>query len=285
MASVVEQAEEDTEDKIGLEAALLLLLLRLNKKILRQFTQTFGNTGAVIDVTQLFGQELRDILLTHSHSVSEVFSNRIGPTLPTEVAKTPEEQALILQALALFIVTRSEEQAAIILGTMQDELDRAATQSGIDALAEATQGNVLSQQEIAVIAAALVARATNGRAETIACTETQAVAEAAKATEANVLAGQPPPTVIPVTQESAITKQWVTKRDTRVRRSPFNHVAADRQKVDMNDVFVVSGEQLRWPGDRSLGASSGNVIRCRCSCIVNREDLLANRLTRQQQTF
>ena len=66
-------------------------------------------------------------------------------------------------------------------------------------------------------------------------------------------------------------KRWLTSRDARVRRpepgSPFDHWSADGQTVPIDQPFSVSGEPLMHPGDRSRGASAGNLINCRCSVI------------------
>jgi hypothetical protein len=69
-----------------------------------------------------------------------------------------------------------------------------------------------------------------------------------------------------------LLKYWITERDDRVRGNPygqypdsnFDHWHADKQSVPLDDPFLVSGEQLRFPGDTQLGASLGNVINCRC---------------------
>jgi HK97 family phage portal protein len=61
-----------------------------------------------------------------------------------------------------------------------------------------------------------------------------------------------------------LKKYWITMRDSRVRTGVFDHVSADMQAKNLDDPFVVSGEQLDFPGDESRGASSGNVINCRC---------------------
>lgn len=66
-------------------------------------------------------------------------------------------------------------------------------------------------------------------------------------------------------------KIWVSSHDDRVRPginsedSPFDHHEVDIRKVDLEEAFEVSGEQLMFPGDTSLGASAGNVCNCRCS--------------------
>jgi len=66
-------------------------------------------------------------------------------------------------------------------------------------------------------------------------------------------------------------KRWLTSRDARVRRpqgqSPWDHLSADGQTVPVDAPFIVSGEPLMYPGDRSRGASAGNLINCRCTVV------------------
>lgn len=66
-------------------------------------------------------------------------------------------------------------------------------------------------------------------------------------------------------------KQWLTSRDSRVRRptgkSQADHQSADGQIVPIDQPFIVSGERLMTPGDRSLGASASNIVNCRCTVL------------------
>ena len=73
-------------------------------------------------------------------------------------------------------------------------------------------------------------------------------------------------------EEAGFTKKrWLTSRDSRVRRpegnSPYDHVSADGQTVPITEPFIVSGEPLMYPGDRSRGATAGNLINCRCTVV------------------
>lgn len=73
-------------------------------------------------------------------------------------------------------------------------------------------------------------------------------------------------------------KKWVTSHDSHVRPAGsrggpvFDHVKADGQIVGKNEPFIVSGERMMYPGDRSLGASPGNYVneRCRMVPVVSR---------------
>lgn len=60
-------------------------------------------------------------------------------------------------------------------------------------------------------------------------------------------------------------RRGLSQRDGRVRRGRFDHTEYDLQEVGMTEPFEISGEQLMFPGDTSLGASPGNTISCRCS--------------------
>ena len=67
-------------------------------------------------------------------------------------------------------------------------------------------------------------------------------------------------------------KVWRSQADSRVRTietGPFDHLVPDGQRVPSHLPFTVSGEALMWPGDTSLGASLGNVIRCRCGAVYD----------------
>lgn len=55
-------------------------------------------------------------------------------------------------------------------------------------------------------------------------------------------------------------KRWNSSLDTNTRDE---HGAADGQEVDVNDRFIVGGEELEYPGDPA--GSAWNVINCRCA--------------------
>ncbi len=66
-------------------------------------------------------------------------------------------------------------------------------------------------------------------------------------------------------------KEWVSTIDARNRganpKSRFDHLECAGQTVANHQAFLISGEQLMFPGDISLGASGGNVIHCRCCAV------------------
>lgn len=72
-------------------------------------------------------------------------------------------------------------------------------------------------------------------------------------------------------------KEWISTRDKLTRNGRFNHRTPDGQKQPNESPFIVSGEQLMYPGDISLGASAGNVINCRCTSAASVESILKPR--------
>lgn len=63
-------------------------------------------------------------------------------------------------------------------------------------------------------------------------------------------------------------REWVSAEDERTRTDPpdaFDHDAANAQIVGMHEPFIVSGEELMFPGDPN--GSAGNIIMCRCAVI------------------
>lgn len=67
-------------------------------------------------------------------------------------------------------------------------------------------------------------------------------------------------------------KEWVSVIDARNRganpKSLFNHLAPDGQIKPNSEPFIVSGQQMLYPGDRSHGASAGNIVHCRCAGVA-----------------
>lgn len=58
-----------------------------------------------------------------------------------------------------------------------------------------------------------------------------------------------------------LPKRWVSAKDAKVRDA---HGAADGQTVDSDKPFIVGGERMMFPGDRT-SASAWNIYNCRCT--------------------
>lgn len=60
-----------------------------------------------------------------------------------------------------------------------------------------------------------------------------------------------------------IRRRWVCTKDARTR---FGHAMADGQTVEGTKTpFIVDGEKMMFPGDKSLGAHGWNIYNCRCT--------------------
>lgn len=268
--SAASQTRRDLIRKMDLENQLMRKLATLNKKIVGHTIVTYVNQGVAFDASQL-EPDFRDMLATHYEKTASVFATQLTEQLPVDVAVTTEETALINQALATYYVARAVEQAGIITTTNQKNI--------ASAIMEATEtrdaaGKPLSRRDQAQEAGMRTARKLKGREQSIAITETQNAAEAAKVTEAEVLAGMRPSVISPSAAPANVPKEWVTVGDENVRDS---HVLADSQTRDMSKPYEVGGQLLRYPGDTSLGASVENVINCRCSSYVPPESFIAVR--------
>ena len=85
-------------------------------------------------------------------------------------------------------------------------------------------------------------------------------------------------TIASETSGVLMDKVWVSSIDSRTRRKPgddFDHVEMNGVRVPLNKPFIVSGEEMMFPGDPK--GSAGNTINCRCTVAqVVRRDSLGN---------
>lgn len=246
-------ASHDLRLKLELEQYLLRTLRAHNTALTQTFIRGYATTGVAPPLTE-DAKAVEAMLQEHYGRVQGLFSGRINNELPREKRATREEEAAIAAALAAYFASRAQEQASIIHATTMADQQQAVTQ------ARADQPD-LSIQETAVVAGAVLSRWFRAREQSTAITETQAAAEATKATEAEVLSGVAPTVTGGSGRTAEPTKTWDSVGDSHVREA---HLVADGQEVPVNEPFVVDGEQLMFPGDTSLGASTGNVINCRC---------------------
>jgi hypothetical protein len=197
---------------------------------------------------------------------------------------------LITDALIVFFAARVIDQSQIITRTNQRDISQSIVSANRQLQELAEPGEIVSTRAVAATAGALLRRKLKGRTRTIATTEVQVGSESSKAAETSILtrnrASLPRPALaIPQPQvvvpelpvglaPPPVEKEWVTAGDEVVRVSPFSHVAADGQKVNINESFNVGGQLLRIPGDTSQGASLSNVINCRCASVRDKDDVL-----------
>lgn len=267
-----QQAKKDIRKKIKLGRKLIGELRPFNNRIVKDVVRSFAKNGEIANAGK-FNEDMESMLLNHYERTGDQFDGDISKTLPKDIAVTSNETATIAAILTSFYLARSVNQTGRIMNTTQININSSILAGTRQAVADTIPGSFPSRREIALNAGAVLKRKLNGRNSGIAGTETQAVSEEAKQVEAEVLTLGAPKEVEP-------DKEWVTAGDEVVRHPPesnFNHVAADSQKVKLNDLFEVSGQLLKMPGDTSHGASLGNVINCRCASVVDRESVISAR--------
>ena len=269
------RARSDLREKLRLERLLAANLRGFNRQMVRNTVREYVQTGRAFNADTM-NQELIDMLAKQYDRVAPVFDRQITDILPDEIAATDREKDLIQAALNIFFASRSVEQSAIITGTNQRNIDESIS----EAIELSQEIPNQTRTDIGIQAGVNLNRKLTGRVTGIAALETQASAEASKGTEAQILTGQAPSVTGGSPRDVPVKKEWVTVGDERVRKQPFSHVLADSQTQNLNTAFTVGGERLRWPGDSSLGASVGNFINCRCSSVVDEDNVFAIRVKR-----
>ncbi len=294
-AEQLQTAANDLAEKIRLERRITIELRELFREMTTDLAANVELTGEAQNA-QIYTDDFLGILSRHSRRVSSAFAGRILDFLEpqfdeensTLLAETEDDNlaALILLAGALgttvpkmlqrmkasvrtsvqaFNATQAVSDTAIITATNQRQLDSAVADAA--ATLEEEVGVAPTNIAIAALAARIFLRKAFNRANTIATTFTQKIAESTKNIERqaffnlrngfNAVAQG-----IPLAEE---IEMWQTQEDDRVRENGFNHVAANQQ-VREGGFFTVSGEQLAFPGDPN--GSAGNIMGCRCSVII-----------------
>lgn len=263
-----ERADEDFRDKLILENEFMRSLTRSNNKLVRTSARTLLESGSPVDVESEQGVKFPLMLLLYYQRVVRQFKNKTG------IAKTDREKQQIETALKIFTDERAPIQAKFIMETSQLNSDRAMLMMDTRRQVAAEEGEVWSEREATLVFASIFSRKLNGRRSIIATNETNAVAEASKLTEVEVLLGIDPFVVDGATKKIDAVKEWVSQGDSIVRTA---HIIADSIQVRVDRPFIVKGQRLMFPGDTSLGATQDNVAGCRCTAVYDLESVASSR--------
>lgn len=225
--------------------------------------------GVVTPLGGIGEEMLRAQLREHYEIVSRDFDHQMSDALPDDLKPGQIEQGQIRTVLAQMFTSRSNEVSSRHMANAQDLL----TWSVARARRIIRDDDDLKDENLPVLAANTFLTRERARMNGLAIAETQYAAEQTKGIEVLALVGQ-------LTGEQKLDgqaiKTWRSQGDSRVRRPPqsqFDHSTADGQRVLTNEPFVVSGQLMRWPGDTAMGATSGNVMGCRCSAIYDVESV------------
>ena len=184
-----------------------------------------------------------------------------GVTLDALVSELSDSSVIARQSFITASVTRD---VSLITQTNQKELASAAAKAEANLIE--SLGRQPTNREVGVQAARIFKNRGPNRSNTISATVTQKAAEGTKNIEKDTLLGVRNSIEARVQGLTDLDAKriWGTVGDDLVRGS---HLAADFEE-DEGGIFTVQGEQLRFPGDTSLGASASNVIKCRCGAIM-----------------
>jgi len=263
------QARRDLKKKRSLEKKFIKDLRPLNNKIVKAATIAFVERGEILNA-QLFFDDMDSLLLKNYNRTGKSFDSQLSDSFPKSLQATDDETILIAALLAAYYFDRSPQQTRFILGTTQKNINDSIIFGLQEASESALPGELPSRRVAGINAGASLKRKLGGRNTGIANTEVQNIAEQAKQIEATTLTTRPGIEFKP-------SKEWIAAGDELVRRTPFSHVAADGQKVKIDENFTVGGQKLRIPGDTSLGASLANVINCRCTSTISQKEALRSR--------
>ncbi len=276
-----ERAEDELRTKMRLEKPLAVASRQLLRAMSDDMATQYQSNGTVLDADQYFDEWVGLLTPTYRRA-GRLFGNQTTREL-NQFGDDPDHSLLIAAFTALaaargtsvdvqiqeynirnqerkldFIRRQVPQRASIITETNQREMDQALADASADLI---SSGEAVTSAAVATLAARKFRDRSLWRGNTIAATEVQNASEGQKQIEARTL----DETLRPVSNQELgalqTIKEWHTQGDEKVRQA---HVEADLQRQRFLDPFVVAGELLRFPGDSSLGASTGNTINCRC---------------------
>lgn len=284
-------AINDLSKKLKLERKMIVELKQFFQVMSVDMRALYAQTGQELQAVT-YADDLRGILLRQNRRVSKSFSNNVVKFLNDNIKNLEDPTIISLSGVARSKGITLEELILSIRDTITLEINRMVERNVIVSTAQITRttqkeiglsvlkaegllkeelGRDPTRREVAGSSSSIFKARSNRRTGTIAATTTQGAAEGAKHIEREVFKntfqdldarqdGVIPPKV---------TEVWLTQGDSLVRDggSGFNHLTADGQESE-NGIFTVSGQQLRFPGDSSLGATAGNILNCRCSAVT-----------------
>ena len=276
--------EDSTQRKI--EKKYNPILWRFFKSVSSVFAAVYKDTGQIVS-SKDFSVELSRIIEKQYAKTGDIFSDTFKQNLDKELVKVTKKgdedreeivawwiesrkqaEKRIKEAVAIYAVIMGIIEADLILDTTDKIIRRVVNRIQEDALED---GVVLTRSQIAKKAKKEIDKLNKSRVPEISSNEVPDASEKAKQTEAQITNAQSEARSLDEGEISTIAiltqliKTWITKGDEKVRPA---HREADGQQQKILDPFIVGGELLMEPKDRSLGASIENVIKCRCKAIV-----------------
>jgi uncharacterized protein with gpF-like domain len=206
-------------------------------------TKSFSRTQARIDknyITELTNNAILDIWSKTGIGINKWMLKYID----YEVKADPQ----FLNNFYESIVYQLQHRGSQIAGTTVDGLENILTTAAIEELSIAEASKMLRTEFNSL---------SRTRATRIARTETIGASNRSSITTVKQLADE---------NDIQFKKIWLATGGTRTRPE---HSAASGQKVELDEKFIVWGEELEYPGD--INGSGKNIINCRCTTIYESE--------------
>lgn len=248
-------AEADVAKKIDLEKKLAKDSSSFLKKIDNDFYNQYLSEGTVID-TRTYKPELIALLMLNYNRISNAFKYNIRESFDDKTSV--EVDALINLNITNFQKQVADLKSDYILATTTKEISRNLANSTLELL---NDGKEINRLNTAALTKQKLNTSVEGRATTIAITETQNMAESSKDIEEKTLINE---NVIlgGIVLSQVLRDVWITNLDEKTREA---HVMAFMQEKLPYEKFMVGGEFLDYPGDPA--GSPANIMNCRCSMV------------------
>jgi len=224
--------------EIALAKMLAKTIAYLGRKAADQFRHVgkmVGPLGFSNGIAHVLRPSIRNTVLTFADQVvrkSLDFGGKSHNALETKLFETLDAE------IERFIAEHTAERVVQISDSLKQQI------AGI--VRRGLQEGQSSEQIASAIVQATSGEMAKARARRIAQTETHTAAQVGQYAAAR---GSP----------FKFRKQWLATEDKRTRPA---HAEANGQTRDLDEPFVVGGEELMFPGDPK--GSAGNVINCRC---------------------
>jgi hypothetical protein len=247
-----------------IDRLITVLMLQQSKKLVpifnRQYTKVAnsierGSTG-INPMINAESTNLKKIFKKHYLLVGSIFSTQVFALFEKNTIEQIEQKQLsdlFIVAMNKWIKTNVASQVKEIQKTTKKKIQRIINKGLAEGLSSLEIARKIRDKTKFNLA----------RARLIARTETHT---------ASVFSVDASMKVVAKENKLTFESEWVTAGDLRVRGGKgdkFNHKAANGQRVQQGKPFIVSGEKLFRPGDTSLGASVGNIVRCRCVLVYH----------------
>jgi len=246
MATIAERARLDQKSKLTHEEKLTIKLKAIFRQMARDLRLKYAVNQQLIEASD-YEPEFKAVLMQRSRIVANEFKRSYR-----RFENKDEVDDQIDTELLAWLVVFINEQLGYITTTTDEQMRQLVSDVIRDLNIE---GIPVTKEAISQKLSERFLRQGMARSELIASEIVNTVAEKSKFVEAVTLAKL---------ASFQGKKRWFTNLDGRER--PTHHNASGQVRA-IDEPFNVGGSLLMFPKDRSLGANSKEIFRCRCSAM------------------